>query len=48
VLSTLRGPDGGPSLRVRALAALVVLGLVVLTAPLVAFPLVRWLAGSLW
>ncbi len=45
MLSSLRGPDGGPALRVRVLALVVVLGLVLLTAPLVLVPLVRWLSG---
>ena len=43
VLSSLRGPDGRPALRVRVLAALVVLGLVALTAPLVLVPVLDWL-----
>lgn len=47
VLSRLRGPTGAPSLRTRLLAGLVVLGMVVLTAPLVVIPVVRWLAGLL-
>ncbi len=45
MLSTLRGPGGGPSVAVRLLAALVVLGLVVVTAPLFVLPLLHWLVG---
>ncbi|MGN6243843.1 MAG: hypothetical protein ACTHQ3_09245 [Motilibacteraceae bacterium] len=45
MLSTLRGPDGGPAPHVRLLAALVVLGMAVLTAPLVLVPLLRWLVA---
>lgn len=45
VLSQLRSPSGGPALRVRVIAALIVLGLVVLTAPLALVPLLRWLLG---
>ena len=41
MLSSLRGPDGDPALRVRLLAALVVLGLFLLTAPIVLVPLAR-------
>jgi hypothetical protein len=48
VLSELRGPDGGPRLRVRLLALLVVLGLVALTAPLVVVPLVERLLTALF
>jgi hypothetical protein len=44
MLSRLQNPRGEPSLRTRALAALVIVGLVVLTAPLVVLPLVHWLA----
>jgi hypothetical protein len=46
VLSSLRGPDGGPALRVRLVAWLVVLGLFLLTAPLVLIPLISWLAAQ--
>lgn len=38
MLRGLRDVEGGPSLRSRLLAALVVVGLVVLTAPLVVLP----------
>jgi len=47
VLSDLRDPDGGPSLRVRFLALLIVVGLVALTAPLVVVPAVRALLEAL-
>lgn len=42
----LRDPSGQLTLRTRLLSLLVVLGLVVLTAPLVVLPLLRWLLGS--
>jgi len=42
----LRGPTGKPSLRVRLLSLLVVVGLLIVTAPLVMIPLLRWLLGS--
>lgn len=48
MLSGLRGPDGGPSLRVRLLAALVVLGLIVLSAPLVLLPVLRAVLGGVF
>ena len=47
MLSELRGPDGGPRLRVRLLALAVVVGLVALTAPLVVIPLVQALLAAL-
>jgi hypothetical protein len=43
-LGRLQNRRGDPNLRVRVLAALVVLGLVVLTAPLVVLPIAHWLA----
>lgn len=48
MLRALRNPDGGPALRVRIVAGLVLLGLVVLTAPVVVIPLLRWLAGLIF
>jgi hypothetical protein len=48
MLPVLRDPrGGGPSLEVRLLAGLVVLGLVVLTAPLVVVPVIRWMVSVL-
>ncbi len=38
---------GQPALRTRVLAALVVVGLMVLTAPVILVPLIRWLASFL-
>jgi hypothetical protein len=43
-LGRLQDTRGEPSLRTRATAALVILGLIVLTAPLVMVPLIDWLA----
>ncbi len=42
----LRDRSGQLTLRTRLLSLLVVIGLVVLTAPLVVLPLLRWLLGS--
>ncbi|MFL6239526.1 MAG: hypothetical protein ACJ735_08590 [Actinomycetes bacterium] len=42
-LSRLRGPSGGLALRTRVAAALIVVGLIVLTAPIVVVPVVRTL-----
>ncbi|MGI8683264.1 MAG: hypothetical protein ACR2JO_14285 [Mycobacteriales bacterium] len=42
----LRRPSGSPSLRARVLALLVVLGLILITAPLVVIPLMDWLFGA--
>ncbi|HET6816718.1 MAG TPA: hypothetical protein VFH66_05780 [Mycobacteriales bacterium] len=47
MLGRLQDRSGEPNLRTRALAGLVVLGMVVLTAPLVVLPILRWLAGML-
>lgn len=47
VLGRLQDTRGEPRLRVRVLAALVVLGLLVLTAPLVMVPLIDWLSSHL-
>jgi hypothetical protein len=47
MLGRLQDPTGSPNLRTRVLAALVVAGLVVLTAPLVVLPIVAWLARFL-
>jgi hypothetical protein len=45
-MSRLRGPGGAPALRTRAFALLVVIGLVVLTAPVVVVPIVRALVHA--
>ena len=47
VLGRLQDRRGEPNLRTRALAALVIVGMVVLTAPLVVVPLVGWLSRVL-
>jgi hypothetical protein len=44
MLATMRNAEGGPALRVRVVAFLVILGMLGLAAP-VAIPLVRWLFG---
>jgi hypothetical protein len=44
VLGRLQDRRGDPNLRTRVLAALVILGLVVLTAPLVVIPIAHWIA----
>lgn len=48
MLSTLRRPDGGPGLHVRVLAALVVLGMLALAAPMVVGPVLQWLGSLLF
>jgi hypothetical protein len=45
MLSSLRNPRGGPALRVRVIALVLVLGLVLLSAPVVLLPVLRWLLG---
>ena len=47
MLGRLQDRRGEPRLRVRVLAALVILGMVLLTAPLVVVPVVEWLADHL-
>jgi hypothetical protein len=47
VLRSLRAPDGGPALHVRLIAAVIVLGMTVLAAPVVV-PLLRWLVDAVW
>jgi hypothetical protein len=43
VLGRLQDTRGEPRLRIRVLAALIILGIVVLTAPLVMVPVITWL-----
>jgi len=47
MLGRLQDRTGAPNLRTRLLAAAVVVGLVVLTAPLVVLPIAHWLARLL-
>jgi len=47
VLGRLQDRRGAPSLRTRAMAALVILGMIVLTAPLVVVPFVGWVTHHL-
>ena len=47
MLGRLQDRTGAPSRSTRVLAACVIVGLVVLTAPLVVLPLVHWLARFL-
>ena len=47
LLSRLRGPGTGVALRTRLAAALVVVGLIVLTAPVVVVPIVRAILNAL-
>jgi hypothetical protein len=47
MLGRLQDRRGEPRFRVRVLAALVIVGMLVLAAPLVMVPLVSWLADHL-
>jgi len=47
VLGRLQDRTGAPNLRTRLLAAAVIVGLVILTAPLAVLPVVHWLAHIL-
>ena len=47
MLGRLQDRRGAPALRTRAMAALVVFGLLLLTAPIVVVPLVVWVAHQL-
>jgi len=46
MLSKMRAPDGSPALGLRVLAALVALGLLLVTAPLLV-PVLAWLFNAL-
>jgi hypothetical protein len=43
----MRDPSGGPTVRIRLVALLAAVGLLVVTAPAVV-PLVRWIADLIW
>lgn len=45
VVGPLRNRSGAPNLRTRLVAALVIAGLVLLTAPVIVVPVVRFLTG---
>ena len=47
MLGRLQDRTGSPNVRTRALAACVIVGLGVLTAPLAVLPVVHWLARFL-
>ena len=47
MLGRLQDRRGDPNLRTRVLAGLIVVGLLVLTAPLIMVPLITWLAHQL-
>ena len=47
MLGRLQDRRGEPRLRARVLAALVIAGMLLLTAPLVLVPVVRWRFGFL-
>ena len=44
MLGRLQNRRGEPTLRVRSLAALVIIGMLVLAAPLIVLPVVHWIA----
>jgi hypothetical protein len=47
VLGRLQDTRGEPRLRIRMLAGLVIVGLLVISAPLLMIPLIDWLAHLL-
>jgi hypothetical protein len=47
MLGRLQDRTGAPNLRTRLLAGAVIVGMVLLTAPLVVLPVVHWLAHLL-
>jgi hypothetical protein len=47
MLGRLQDPTGSPNVRTRVLAGAVIVGLVVLTAPLVVLPVIGWIAHLL-
>ena len=48
MVGPLRNRAGEPNLRTRLVAALVIAGMVLLTAPVVVIPVVRFLARSVF
>ena len=48
MLSTLRRTDGQPTLGVRLLAALVILGMAGVAAPFLLMPVLRWFMDLLF
>lgn len=46
MLRALRAPGGGPALRTRVLAALVIVGMLVAAAP-VLIPITRWMVATI-
>ena len=47
MLGRLQDRTGSPNLRTRLLAAAIIVGLIVLTAPLAVLPVVHWVARIL-
>jgi hypothetical protein len=47
MLGRLQDTRGAPRLRIRLVAALIIFGLLVVSAPIVMIPLVDWLAHQL-
>ncbi|HJU97083.1 MAG TPA: hypothetical protein VJ644_03820 [Jiangellaceae bacterium] len=47
MLRKMRDASGGPNVRIRLVALLAAVGLLVVTAPVVV-PLVRWIADLVW
>jgi hypothetical protein len=47
MLGKLQDRRGDPNLRVRLMAALVILALVVLTAPIVMVPILNWITDQI-
>ena len=47
MLGRLQDRRGQPNLRVRGLAAMVIVGMIVLTAPVIVIPLAGWLSRHL-
>jgi hypothetical protein len=47
MLGQLQDHRGQPGLRTRAMAALVIVGLIIFSAPVVVIPLIRWLFHQL-
>jgi hypothetical protein len=47
VLGRLQDTRGEPRLRIRVMAALIIVGLVVFTAPIITIPLISWVSHHL-
>jgi hypothetical protein len=48
MLRTMRAPDGGPALRTRLLAIMVIVGMLLLSGAEMLIPVFRWAVNQVW